>query len=303
MKRVLVAIICFAAAAPLCAASNDGGTGWPILRMGPGAAAMGRGGAGIALDSSACSIYGNPAGLAGIRPSYELGYESLIAGNSRQYLSFSNRTKKLFTSVGLNTWSTGSITETTWDAPDGTGRFFTAGETGLSAAVAQRRGRTRVGAAVRLTSGTIDSLSSSALTLDAGAVKTLNDFSIAVLIQNIGMVLDPYLVESAPLPSQASLGVAYTGKPSGQNRVNMAVDMIFAPDTGIVWRMGLEAVFNRRIFLRAGIDRMISSGATTLGFGFEGKDGFHADLAWIFPSDSLGSAFGSHMLMGMGKDL
>jgi len=310
MKRLLIAVILglAPAARPALAQNSQVGTsGAQFLKIGAGARAAALAEAYSAIADDPYALYYNPAGITRLaEPQVAAAHTSYFQGMSYEVAAFayplpSGREAGHSSDVlGLSIYnlSISDIERRTGDSPQPVGTFG-AGDYSYNLSYAHRLdARLSLGATGKLIHQTLDTYSSTAFALDAGAQFTprpeaARPLTLAAVLKNAGTRAKYAGSESDPLP----LGVAFGAGKEVLENLTADIDLTKYRDTGLYVSAGAE-------YRRKFADDL--TGAFRLGYSSvrQSQDGLNGialgagvrfyraafDFAWV-PFGDLGNTF------------
>lgn len=217
--RLASAIVTASLLAPVPAAAQNGAgsAGAGVLQMTPGSRAAAFAGGYSAMTGDADVLFYNPAGISSLQAGAAFAYQPLVQGIAFGSASASFRLGHLALGAGVSYLNGGSVDETTPDPVFGdqrgkpTGQTVSATESAarIAAALPLANGRFRVGAAAGFISSDIAGSSAATPVFDVGVQAGLvPSLSAGASLRNMGGSLGKDSA-SAPLPSEARLGLSY----------------------------------------------------------------------------------------------
>ncbi len=273
----------------------------PVLKIAPGARALGMGSAYVGVSDDIYSAYYNPAGI------------TRASGNSQVAFNHSNWLADVdydFAAGSINIDGLGTIFTTfsslrvpkeevrTIEFPDGDGRTWDAGSLVIGVGYARSlTDRFSIGFQLKYIREAIWNTSASAMALDIGTyyVTPFNDLVIGASISNFGtkmqldgrdiqLNIDPddspesgpnnvpgkYAMEQNDLPLNFRVGLAMNVLNERYFKVKVAIDAVHPNDNKEYVNTGTEFSYNDMIFLRAGYKALFlpnSIQGLTLGAG------------------------------------
>jgi opacity protein-like surface antigen len=308
MKKTVIALIVlsFLAAFPSVAQEDQdisrvGTTAAAVLKIAPGARALGMGNAYVAVSDDIYSTYFNPAGITRARGMSQVAFNhsSWLADVDYDYAAGSVNIDGLgtlfatFTSLRVPKDEVRTI-----DFPEGDGRTWDANSLVIGVGYARSlTDKFSIGFQFKYVQESIWNSSASGLALDVGTyyVTPFNDLVIGASISNFGtkmqlsgrdlrLNVDPddspesgpnnipasYTAEKNDLPLNFKVGLAMDVVNTRYFRLKAAVDAIHPNDNKEYVNSGLEFSYNNMIFLRGGYKALFlpnSEQGLTLGFG------------------------------------
>jgi len=178
-----------------------------FLNIGPGARALGLGGAYSALGEDADSVYWNPAGLARLeKKEVAASHAELFAQSRHDFLAYAHPTA-MGTFAGAFTY----LSQTGLDGRDAMGRptgSYQASDSALTAGYARKTEWADLGATVKYLRSHIASTEAQGMAFDLGARKTLGALILGAAARNLGPGLK-YEDQRNDLPLRIVAGGAY----------------------------------------------------------------------------------------------
>lgn len=279
---VLAALAAGAGAAPVWAATADGGQAGALLTYGAGARAFGMGRAFVGLADDATAVYWNPGGLSGIPQNQAvLQHASLLDGNAYEYLGYAHIFPYVGTlALGATLLNQGAAEgRDTYNLPTGE---FTNQQLGVLLGFGTDLTPTlAAGAAVKLVNQNLAHTSATGFGLDLGLMyKPWPFLNFGLAIQNLVAPSLTLVSEAERYPQNLTVGI------SGrflEDRVKADLDLAKNMDQdGLKPRFGMELSPWGDLRVRAGLDDTeIAVGA---GYSYQG---FQLDYAVGFQAVSL----------------
>jgi len=291
------------------AQSKVGTTGAQFLKIGIGPRATAMGSAFVAIANDATALYWNPAGISRMNANEMfIHHNEWLSDISLNYGSFVHQLPPYGTiGLSLTSLTMGEMKVRTEQLPDGTGEYFDANN--ISAAVSYARNLTdrfSIGFNGKYIREQIWHMSAQTFALDVGTLYRTNwrGLRIGMCISNFGgnmqMTGRDALVQydadigtsgnndqinahldtdDWSLPLIFRVGVAMDVIQNSFMRWTTAIDAVHPNDVDEYLNIGMEAVWNEMIALRAGIQNwgngiyehsdLFSSGNLTLGAGIQ----------------------------------
>ncbi|MFZ5517156.1 MAG: PorV/PorQ family protein [Candidatus Zhuqueibacterota bacterium] len=193
-------------------ASSPGTAGFEFLRTHIGARPSAMGGAYVSLSGDIYSMYFNPAGLAGISGRMATAtYLNHVLDFQSGFAAYTQSLKNIGqVALGFNYMNYGDFDETT-AAGEKVGSF-SAGSLAVMGSVGRViNDQIKVGASVKFIRSTIDTYSSNAVALDAGAiyhVPFVEGLNVGVGIFNVGQAITAFVDEKDNLPMNFVIGAS-----------------------------------------------------------------------------------------------
>lgn len=309
MKIIVYLFICIMSIAQISLAQIDnditrvGTTAAGVLKIAPGARALGMGGAYVGVSDDIYAAYFNPAGISRAAGSSQVAFNhsDWIADIDYDYAGTFINVDGLGTLfANITSLRTPEDEVRTFDYPDGDGRTWDA--TSLVIGIGYARNLTdrfSIGMQVKYVQETIWNSSANAVALDLGTyyITPFNDLVIGASISNFGTKLqldgrdiqlnvDPdntvdsgpnnipatYDMEENDLPLNFRVGLAMDVINTRYFKVKAAVDAVHPNDNTEYVNSGLEFGYNDMIFLRGGYKALFmpdSEQGLTLGVGIK----------------------------------
>ena len=304
MRKILLTLLVFLLIGYTVQAQETSQVGTSManfLKIGVGPRAIGMGEAFAAMANDASAIYWNPAGLGSLTKNEVLAQTTNWIADTKLYflglaLSFGD-----YGTLGASVYSfsSGEMEETTLDQPDGTGKFFSAGDFALSVSYAKSlTDRFLVGLTVKYINESLSRETADAFAFDIGSIFTtnfLNDMKIGIALSNLGtsMKLDgPDLTVShdiAPgvptnklvdaslatqswdLPLTFRIGIGSYIINNENTSVSLEADVNdtrdYLPRYNVGTELALKIIGNQKVMLRAGYKGNYDEEGLTLGGG------------------------------------
>lgn len=272
-----------------------------FLKIGVGPRAIGMGEAFVAMANDASAIYWNPAGLGSLTKNEVLAQTTTWIADTKLYFIGLAIPLGDYGTLGTSVYafSSGEMEETTLDQPDGTGKFFDAGDFALSVSYAKSlTDRFLVGLTVKYINESLSRESADAFAFDIGSIFTtsfLNDMKIGITLSNLGspMKLDgPDLIVShdiAPgvptnkmvdaslatqswdLPLTFRIGVGSYIINNENTSVSLEATVVdtrdYLPRYNVGSELSLNIIGNQKLMLRAGYKGNYDEEGLTMGGG------------------------------------
>jgi hypothetical protein len=307
MKKwfLLVLLILLPAAIFAQGVSKVGTTAAAFLEIGPGAAAIGTGGAFTGRANDATSLYWNAAGIAGFyQNELDVVHTNWIAETSYNYAALVIPMGNAG-SLGLSFTSlaTGDMKVTTVEMPEGTGEYFNASDIAIGLSYGRKlTERFSIGFTAKFIQQKIWHMNANAFAIDAGTLfKTdlLGGMSIGASISNFGSQLTlsgrdarkygrvddtklgsneriPYDVEldSWDLPMIFRIGVSTDAVKTKDFRFTVSVDALHPNNNYESMNAGGELSYLETLFIRGGYNSLFlkdSEGGLSFGVGINTK--------------------------------
>jgi hypothetical protein len=208
MKRFLPLLIL--ALAVVAAQSYAQTTAYDFLRIPIGARTSALGNTSLTFQNDPTVLFSNPGGLSTIEaPSASLGFVKYLLDINAGYAAYSQKIENFgWVGGGIVYMNYGSFEQTDINA-NSTGTF-SAGDIAVSACYANVYENFRFGGAVKVIYSSIQSYSSSAFAIDAGAQYLIpsKNIVLGVSILNLGGQMSKYGTVSESLPLEVSIGAS-----------------------------------------------------------------------------------------------
>lgn len=299
---LLALAVCFVA--PAHAQTKTGTASAEFLNIPVGARATAMGGAFGATASDGTAIYWNPAGLTSVDGSrLTVEHAAWLVGIDFNFATFTLPTSFGTVGVGLTTFLTEEMEETTVEEQFGTGRTFTAGSYAVSLAFARDlTDRFTIGTTLKVVNERIDDASANGIALDIGTMFTtpFRGIRLGASIANfgtkmrIGGPLVPVDIDEGQagnnesvtatlstdgfdMPLMMRVGLATEVYQQAGTRVTLAVDALSPSAGGQYLNLGAEVgVLNDLVLVRGGYQELFLDGSPrsfTLGGGLRYRFG------------------------------
>jgi hypothetical protein len=292
--------------------------------MSPRSLAMG--GASVALDADAYSLWTNPAAIADM-PSFNMATTnySIGAGVNQSFLSVVTPRKNKVSAWGfsLNVLNSGAIKERTEFQPEGTGRevFVTNGAAGLTYAQ-QLSSMFRLGVTLKYIYENVAEFYNHTMTADVSFLyeTDFKELQFAVMVQNFGgnsSLTGDYLAVAfnrSPLdgldrdavPNVFSLGVSMVPWEQDHHKIRTAIQLNHPTDNAENYRLGVEYTWRDILAVRTGYKINVrGQDWPTFGFGVRSRIGghpLHIDYA-MNPTNFMGWQHLIGLRFAINKDL
>ncbi len=284
-KRLLIVTIVGLALAitPMAARLGGAGSSAAFLSMGGGARPIAMGCAYTALAEGPDALFWNPAGIAtAASPQASFGQAILFAGMLEENLAGAFPLDQS-SALGVQVLAhlSGQIEITTYDQPQGTGRYYSANNYAVGVTYArQMTDKFSAGFTVKLIDLTLDQVSAVGIAFDAGATYRIdfNNLRLGFAIQNFGPdmrydgspldflthkdtlqtddIPSSYLSEPFRLPftfaGGAAIDLVEPDSVGSGSRLTLAADFFHLSDQSAKGALGLEYGLNDMFFLRFG---------------------------------------------------
>lgn len=291
-------------AAPAHAQTKTGTAAAEFLNIPVGARATAMGGAFSATANDGTAIYWNPAGLTSVdgrRLTVE--HAAWLVGIDFNFAAFTLPTSFGTVGIGLTSFVTDEMEETTVDSQDGTGRTFTAGSYAVSLAYARDlTDRFTMAGTVKFVNERIDDVSATGVALDLGTmfVTPFEGIRLGASISNFGTkmqiggprvsididegqegnndsVTGTIDTDGFDMPLTMRVGLATEVYQRAGTRVTLAVDALSPNASGQHLNLGAEVgVLGDLVMLRGGYQELFLDGSPrsfTLGGGLRYRFG------------------------------
>ncbi|MEW5884649.1 MAG: PorV/PorQ family protein [Armatimonadota bacterium] len=284
MSQLLIAALLVSAAIPAAAAESAG-----FLTIGPGARALGMGGAYSALGGDAGAIYWNPAGLSRVeRREFTASHAELFESTRHDFAAHAHPVRVGVIGGALTYLSQGRIEgRDTQGRPTG---GFDASDAALSLAYARRTELIEFGAAIKYIRSHIGSTEAQGAAVDLGVRREWGALGVGGALRNLGPGLR-FADQRNDLPLRLAAGASW--KPECHI---VAIEGVNGPrGAGTDVSVGGELCAAKPLRLRAGYTTQTSvSGGSgfdaarglTLGLGVQ-NDAWSVDYA-VLPTGELG---------------
>jgi hypothetical protein len=267
-----------------------GGAGASFLSMGGGARPIALGGAYSAIADGIQTIYWNPAGIANI-PNLSLNFThtNAFAGTSLENLAAVIPISGGSLGIGIETFLSGDMDETTENQPKGTGYTFSCNDYAVGISYGRMMtNKFSMGGTVKAINQNIAKVSAYGIAFDAGGVYNtgVHNIRFGFVTRNFGpdmqyngeaLIVDieerergekgSIISESYPIPMTFQVGLAADIFSNPTSRVSLSGDIIHLSDQPATFGAGLEYSILGSYFLRAGYTEKNTRGFT-LGAGF-----------------------------------
>ncbi|MGE5410809.1 MAG: PorV/PorQ family protein [Clostridiales bacterium] len=295
-----------------------GTTAAQFLKIGPGARAIGMGGAYTAVSDDIYATYWNPAGAALVQGTGQVAFNhtNWLSEVSYDYAAGAINLPELgtlyatLTSLGVPEEKVRTI-----DYPEGDGRYWDANSVSLGIGFARRlTDRFSIGFQAKYIKETIWNSTASGFALDVGTyyVTPFNDLVIGAAISNFGSKMqlegrdiqfntDPnnssttgpnnipanYEMGKFDLPLSFKIGLAMDVVKTRYFRVKTALDAVHANDNNEYVNAGAELAYDETFFIRGGYKSLFlndSEQRFTLGAGinYEISPGLKIQINYAF---------------------
>jgi hypothetical protein len=246
--------------------------GAQFLEIGVSARAVGMGEAFVSIADDASAIFYNPAGLTQL-------YEKELMFSHIDYTADINYE---FGAMAIPIWSLGGVlgfgfymldggtmNETTYEHPTGTGRTFGAKEYALSASYARSlTDHFSVGVTVKLIDELFEEERSTGWAADVGTIYDtgFRGFRISMVISNFGPDMS-FIKEEYPLPINFKFGGAINIIESEYHRAILSMEGSHPSDNLEKYATGVEYTFKDMFSLRMGRKFQLDAGGFSAGAG------------------------------------
>jgi len=251
-----------------------GTAGAQFLEIGVSSRAVGMGEAFVAVSDDVSAIYYNPAGLSQL-------YEKEVVFT---HISYAADMTYDFGGFALPVWSlggvlgfgfymfdAGTIDETTYEYPTGTGRTFGAKEYALSASYARSlTDHFSVGMTFKIIDQHYEDVRATGWAADVGTTYDtgFRGFKISMVISNFGPDMT-FINQSHPLPINFKFGSTFNIIESDRHRAMLALEGSHPSDNLEKYSAGMEYAYNEMFFLRFGQKFQLDEGGFSAGAGFQ----------------------------------
>jgi hypothetical protein len=246
--------------------------GAQFLEIGVSARAVGMGEAFIAIADDATAIYYNPAGLTQLY-SKEVVFTHIAyaADINFEFGGFAYPLWSIGGVLGIGAYmlDAGSIDETTYEHPTGTGRTFGAKEYALSLSYARSlTDHFSVGVTLKLIDQLYEDLRATGWAADVGTTYDtgFRGFRISMMISNFGPDMT-FITEEHPLPINFKFGGSINVLESDLHRATFALEGSHPSDNLEKYSGGLEYTFKDMFSLRLGQKFQVDAGGFSAGAG------------------------------------
>jgi hypothetical protein len=273
-----------------------GSTGMQSLELEVSARGMAMGGAFIAVVDDVSAVFYNPAGLPYLF--YKEAMFTQVVLPSDMNLSFFAVGLPMESiggvlGIGGSFLSTGDILETTYNRPNGTGRFFSAGEYALTLSYGRYlTDRFSVGFTMKYLGSDLADVSANGWAADIGTIYNtgFRDFKVAMSITNFGPDMT-HIKNAAPLPINFHFGASVNLVESSDHLAVFSMEGSHPADNLEKYQGGMEYWYNDKYSIRAGV-RLNRD----LNANFEIVDGA------IQRTSGVGLAFGGGLRLPFGEE-
>jgi opacity protein-like surface antigen len=263
--------------------SKVGTTAAQFLKIGPGARAIGMGGAYTAVSNDIYSVYWNPAGITGVQNSGEVTFNhaSWLADITYDFAAGAINLPELGTFfITLTTLGIPEDIVRTFDFPEGDGRVWDASSLAIGVGFARKlTDKFSIGFHAKYLREQIWNSSASGVAVDIGTyyVTPFNDLIVAASISNFGSkmqmdgrdilfnydpdgdpttgvnnVLSKYEMGRYDIPLTFRLGLAMDAYKDRYFRATTALDAVHPNDNTEYVNLGLELAYDEMIMFRVG---------------------------------------------------
>ena len=297
MKKIITIIaVIFIAGSSLAQNANLGTSGAQFLQIPVGARETAMGGAVVGLTGDASSVFWNPAGIVKVNNieaqfSY-MNWFDLFDLNAAAVVY--NMQDAGAIALSLISFTTGEMEITTEEEPNGTGRFFDAGDLALGLSYAKYlTDRFGVGVTVKYVSQRIWNETASGFAFDIGTQYRLDfqNLTIAMSMANFGGELqfegpdldivynksDNYptsrlapaslKTDAYPLPLNFQVGIGFDIYTADFMKIRGGIDAVHPNDNSERLHFGTEFSFFDRLYLRTGYKYNYDDEDFTFGAG------------------------------------
>lgn len=254
----------------------------PQLQIPIGSRYLAMSGSAVSLAVGLEAIYWNPAGVALSESNANamFSYRKYFAGMTMNFLAVSTSLGDLGTfAFSFRSLDVGNINVTTLDQPDGTGEIISPSNFVIGFTYSKRlTDRVSVGTNFNLINDSWGKVKASGVSFDAGVqyrdLFDIPNLSVGVAIKNLGgsikydgsalyvQATDPntnrgptflkIATQSAELPSELSIGLAYSKEIDAENTLSFAGSFVNNNFSYDEYRFGMEYSFKDIAYLRAG---------------------------------------------------
>lgn len=284
------------------------------------------GGASVALDGDAFSIYRNPAGMTNLNTTgIALGHYFIGGGINQSWLSgifpITNDVNAL--GVSFNMLNSGAIEERTEFQPGGTGRMIYATNMAIGLSYAHiLSDQFEMGLTMKYIYEQLGSYYNHTAAIDVGFLYKTDwkKLQFAIMVQNFGgnsSLTGTYIssgynrvqngqLEDNTLPNVFSLGVSMVPYKEGRHQILTAVQLNHPNDNAENYRLGVEYEYMNILAVRAGYKiNVVGQSWPTFGFGVRYPMGGHPVYLdyGVNPTNNLGFQQNIGIRIELNKDL
>jgi len=272
-----------------------------FLKIPVGARPTAMGGAFVAVADDANAIYWNPAGLARLEGSVvSFNYSTWPADVSMATGAYVFHLGFLPGMLAINARGLymSRMDRTTVYQPDGDGTTFDAGYSSFGLSYARSlTDKFSVGGTISLVHGSLDDLSSDAISFDLGTIYDtgFRSLRIGMAIFNMGTELS-YLPdgESSKIPITFRVGAAIDVVQKTESRLTLAGDFSHPPDNVERMNAGAEYAFKDFLYFRGGYNFSYDSETWTGGMGVEFPTSLSSETKFDYSYTNLSDLGGTH---------